>query len=155
PPPLYPQLLANKEITSRHTVSIPVSSSKGRCFRSVDFVSDGHRKLISIDEETNHHVVHAFRLGKTDRPTYQPLDPRPQIDVLALDLLRIFLPHCVLLCLHMPLVGPPAVGEIPRDAKRLQQRLALQKDGVLASSKYVGQHLARVVMLGSDKARSA
>jgi hypothetical protein len=90
-------------------------------------VSDGHSKLISIDKETNHQVVHAFRLGKADRPAYQPLDPRAQVDVLALDLLGVCLPNRVLLGLHMPLVGTPAIGEIARDAKRLQQRFAFQK----------------------------
>src|SRR5262249_4964833 len=48
----------------------------GRCFRSVDFVSDGHSKLIPVDKETNHQIVHAFHLGKADRPAYQPLNPR-------------------------------------------------------------------------------
>src|SRR5712691_1306089 len=91
----------------------------GRCFRAVDSMSDGSPKLIAIDEEPNHQVVHALCLGKADRTAYQPLDPGAQVDVLALDLLRVFLPHRVLLCLHMPLVGTPAVGEIARDAKGL------------------------------------
>jgi hypothetical protein len=69
-------------------------------------MSDGSPKLMAIDEEPNHEVVHALCLGKTDRPAYQALDPRAQIDVLALDLLRIYLPNCVLLCLDMSLVGP-------------------------------------------------
>jgi hypothetical protein len=50
---------------------------------------DGSPKLIAIDEEPNHQVVHALRLGKADRPAYQPLDPGAQVDVLALDLLRV------------------------------------------------------------------
>jgi hypothetical protein len=72
-------------------------------------MSNGHPKLIPIDKETNHQVMRAFRLRKADRPAYQPLDPRPQIDVLAFDLLGVCLPHRVLLCLHMPLIGSPAV----------------------------------------------
>ncbi len=92
--------------------------------------------------------MHAFRLGKADRPPYQPLDPRAQVNVLALNLLRVFLPNCVLLCLHMPFVGTPPVGEIARDAKGLSQRLELQKDGVLPSSEYIGQHRTRVVING-------
>src|SRR5207245_5764188 len=76
-------------------------SARGRCFRAVDFMSDGHPKLIPIDKETNHQVMHAFRLRKADRPADQPLDPRPQIDVLAFDLLVVCLPHRVLLCLHI------------------------------------------------------
>ena len=41
-----------------------------RCCRAVDFVSDGHPKLILVDKELEHHVVHAFRLGTVDRPAY-------------------------------------------------------------------------------------
>jgi hypothetical protein len=37
--------------------------------------------------------------------------------MLALDFLGICLPDRVLLRLYMPLVGPPTVGEIARDAK--------------------------------------
>ncbi len=111
-------------------------------------MSDSRPKLVTIDEEPNHQIVHAFRLGKTDRAADQPLDPRAQVDVLALDLLRVGLPHRVLLGLHMPLVGPPAVGARARDAKRLQQRLERQKDRVLPSPEHIGQHLACVVVHG-------
>jgi hypothetical protein len=31
-------------------------------------LSEGSPKLIAINEEPNHHVVHAFRLRKADRP---------------------------------------------------------------------------------------
>ena len=82
-------------------------------------MSEGHSKLIAIDEEANHQIVHGRRLGKADRPAHQPLDPRAQINVLPLNLLCVFLPHRVLLCLHMPFVGTPAVREIARDAKGL------------------------------------
>jgi hypothetical protein len=67
-------------------------------------VSDGHPKLIPIDKQPDDQIVHAFRFGETDRTAYQPLDPRAQVDVLALDLLGIFLPHCVLRGLKMPFV---------------------------------------------------
>ena len=70
-----------------------------------------------MNEEADHQVMHAFRLRKADRPAYQPLDPRAQVNMLTLDLLRVCLPHRVLLGLYMPLVGPPAVGKIARDAK--------------------------------------
>jgi len=67
---------------------------------------DRSPKLIAIDEEPYHQVMHTLCLGKTDWPPYQPLNPCAQVDVLALDLLRVCLPHRVLLGLHMPLVGP-------------------------------------------------
>ena len=91
----------------------------GRCFTSVDPVLDSDPKFIPIDKEANHQVVHAFRLRKANRPTYQPLDPRAQVDVLALDFLRVCLAHRVLLCLHMSLVGPPAISKIACDTKGL------------------------------------
>ena len=101
-------------------------------------MSDCHPKLIPIDKETNDQVVHAFGLGKTDRPADQPLDPRAQVNMLALDLLGVCLPHLMLRSIEMPFVGTPPVGEIARDAKRLQQRLEFYKDGVLPSSKHIG-----------------
>src|SRR5262245_56850457 len=95
-----------------------------RCFRPVDHVSDCHPKLIPIDKETNVQVVHAFGLGKTDRPADQSLDPRAPINVFALDLLGVCLPHVMLRGIEMPFVGIPPVGEIARDAKRLPLNLS-------------------------------
>src|SRR5262245_46819587 len=69
----------------------------GRCFRAVDAVLDGSPKFIAIDEQPNHQVVHMLCLRKTDRPAYQPLDARAQVDMLALDFLRVCFPHRVLL----------------------------------------------------------
>ena len=43
--------------------------------------------------------------------------------MLALDLLRVLLPHVVLLGIDMPLVGAPSVCVKRRDAKRLQEFL--------------------------------
>jgi hypothetical protein len=85
----------------------------------------GSPKLVAIDEQPNHHVVHGRRFGKADCPAYQPLDPRAQVDVLALDLLGVCLPHRVLLSLYMSLVGTPAVGKIARDAKGRPLNLSL------------------------------
>ena len=82
-------------------------------------MSDGSPKLIAIDEQPNHQVMHMLCLRKTDRPAYQPLDPRAQVNMLALDFLSMCLPNRVLLRLHMSLVGPPPIGEIARDAKGL------------------------------------
>jgi hypothetical protein len=47
-----------------------------RCFRTVDSMLDELPKLIAIDEETNHQIVHMLCFGKADCPAYQPLDPR-------------------------------------------------------------------------------
>ena len=73
-------------------------------------MSDEEPKLIASDEEANHQIVHGDRFGKANGATHQPFDPGPQVDVLAFDFLRIRLSNVMLLCLHMPLVGSPAVG---------------------------------------------
>ena len=67
-------------------------------------------KFVSIDEESNHEIVHALCLGEADRAADEPLDPGPQIAMFALDFLRVRLAHLMLLGIEMPLVGPPAVG---------------------------------------------
>ena len=82
-------------------------------------LSDGSSKFIPIDEEPNDQIVHAFRLGKANGPTNQPLDPGPEIDVLALDFLRVRLAYVMCLGIEMPLIGSPAVSGILCDAKGL------------------------------------
>jgi hypothetical protein len=42
-------------------------------------MSEGSPKLIAIDEETDHQIVHGCRFGKANRAAYEPLDPSPQI----------------------------------------------------------------------------
>ena len=54
----------------------------------------------------------------------------------------------MLLGSEMPLVGPPSVGVILRDAKGLQQLLQPQEDSVLPPSKHLRYHLPRVVISG-------
>src|SRR5215471_17799400 len=49
----------------------------GRMFHMCWSLSDGSSKLIPIDEESNHQIMHALRLGETDGAAYQPFDPRP------------------------------------------------------------------------------
>jgi hypothetical protein len=47
-------------------------------------------KLVAIDEEPDHEIVHGRRLGKAYRATYEPFNPGPQVDELAFDLLRMW-----------------------------------------------------------------
>ena len=82
-------------------------------------LSDGSSKFIPIDEQPNHQIVHAFRLGKAQRATNQPRNPGPEIAVFALDFLRVLLASVMLLDIAMPLLGPPAVGGILGDATGL------------------------------------
>jgi len=76
----------------------------GRCLTGVDARSKGLSEFISIDEESNHEIVHALRLREAQRAADEPLDPGPQIDVFALDFLRVLLAHLMLLGIEMPLV---------------------------------------------------
>src|SRR5262249_39581176 len=76
----------------------------GRCSKGVDLVLDGYPKLVAIDEEPDHEIVHRRRLGKADRATDEPFNPRPQIDVFAFDFLCIGLAHFVLRGVKMALV---------------------------------------------------
>jgi hypothetical protein len=76
---------------------------------------DEEPKLIAIDEEANHQIVHGRRFRKANGTTYEPLDPCPQIDVFTLNFLRILLAHMMLHWVDMPLVGAPSVGvKLPR-----------------------------------------
>ena len=65
---------------------------------------DGSPELITVDKQSNDQIVHTLRLRKADRAAHQPLDPRPQVDVLALDPLRVLFADGVLLWDDMPLL---------------------------------------------------
>ena len=55
----------------------------------------------------------------------------------------------------MPGVGAPMISVVAGQPEGLEQRFELQKDGILPPPKDVCQHGPTMVMLGSDKARSA
>jgi hypothetical protein len=103
-------------------------------------MSEESPKLIAIDEETDHQIVHGCRFGKANCAAYEPLDPSPQINVFALDGLRVLFTDDVLLRDEMPLVRPPSIGVKARDTKRLKQLFELQKDRISPSAKDVRQH---------------
>ena len=86
-------------------------------------MSDEEPKLIAIDEEANHQIVHGDRFRKANGTTYKPFHPGPQIDRLACDFLRLRLPHVRLRWGDMPLVRPPSIGGKPCDTKWLSERL--------------------------------
>jgi hypothetical protein len=46
----------------------------GRCLTGVDFPSDESPELIAVDKQPDDQIVRAFRLGKTDCATHQPLN---------------------------------------------------------------------------------
>ena len=103
-------------------------------------MSEESSKLIAIDKEADHQIVHGCRFGKANRAAYKPLDPSPQIDVFALDGLRMLFTDDVLLRNDMPLVRPPTIGVKARDTKRLEQLFELQKDRILPPPKDVRQY---------------
>ena len=74
--------------------------------------------------------MHFLQLGKADCLPRQPLDPRPQGQVLPLDLLGVPLSNHMLIGGQMALVGTQTVGVEPGYSKRLQQFLQSQKNRV-------------------------
>ena len=102
---------------------------------TVGHVSDVHftvshlqPKLIAIDKQPNDDVMQPDRSGKADRLAGETLDPGPQCQMFALDLLRVPLARLVLVGIEMPCICAPIIGVIARDAKRLEQSLVT--DGV-------------------------
>src|SRR5262245_11342136 len=91
----------------------------GRCFRSVDFVSDASSKLVAIDEEAKHQIVHRRRFRKANRATDSPFQPSAKIDVLAFDPLCMGFANGVLFGGDMALVGAPPIGVKSSDTKWL------------------------------------
>ena len=54
-----------------------------------------------------------------------------------------------MLCgVDVPLVRPPSIRVISRDAKRLQQRLQLEKHSILSAPKDLRQHVPTVMING-------
>jgi hypothetical protein len=115
-----------------------------RCCRAVAAVSEESPQRRAIDEEPTHHVVPALGLGTAERPVYPPRAPRAPRNGRALARLRVCLPTRVLLGRPMPLIGSPAVDARAREAKRLPQGCARQKDWLLPPSAHRGASLARV-----------
>ncbi len=64
-----------------------------------------------------------------------------EVDVFALNFLGSVLTYSMLRGIEMPVVSPPAIGVIPRDATGLQQRFELQENLVLAPPKHLRSDL--------------
>ena len=97
--------------------------------------SEGLSKLIPIHEEslTRSCIRSVLEKQSVRRPNRLIRVRR----LLALDFLGGFLPHVMLLAIEMPLVGPPSIGVLLRDAKGLQEFLPLQKDVVLPPPEHI------------------
>jgi hypothetical protein len=81
--------------------------------------------------------VHPRRFGKTNRPAYKTLDPGPQVNVLAFDLLRVLFADDMLLRSDMPFIGAPPIGVKPCDTKGLEEVLKFKKDRILPTPKNI------------------
>jgi hypothetical protein len=103
-------------------------------------MSDASPKLVAIDEEANDQIVHRCRFGKANGATDSSFNPGAQIDVLALDFLRVRFADRVLIGGDMSLVGPPPIGVKLCDTKGLQQVLEFEKDAILPTPKDRRQH---------------
>ena len=109
---------------------------------------DYHSKLVAIDEEADHQIVHGRRFGKANGAAHEPFNPSPQIDVFTLDFLRILLAHMMLRWVDMPLVGAPSICVKPRNTKRFSKAFQLQEDRILPPPKDIRQHGPTVVING-------
>jgi len=111
-------------------------------------VLDCYPKLVAIDEEANHQIVHGRRFRKAHGTTHETLDPGPQIEVCTLDFLRMLLANVMLRWVDMPLVGAPSIRVKPRHTKRFSKVFPLQEDRILPPPEDVRQHGAPVVLDG-------
>ena len=74
----------------------------------------------AIDEQTNYDIVHLDGFGKADRFARQAFDAGAQRQMLAFELLGIALAGAIFLWCSMPLISPPVLGVIAREAKGCQ-----------------------------------
>ena len=117
-----------------------------RCSTGVDLRVECSPKLVAMDEEGEHEIVQGRRLGKAYRTAHEPLNPGPQVAVLAFDGLCVLLADGMLLGVKIALVGAPAIGEKAPEAHRFQPLFALQNDRILAPPKDVRQDGATAVI---------
>jgi hypothetical protein len=111
-------------------------------------VSHGQPKFVTVDQQPNDDVRHLSRAGEAARLAGETLDPSPQRQMFALDLLRVSLARTVLVRIEVTSVRAPVIGVIARDAKRLEQPFELQKYLILPPAKDIGQDLTRMVIDG-------
>ena len=84
--------------------------------------------------------MHYFQLRETNRPPRQPLDPRPEIEVLALYPLGVALADLVALRGEVAVVSAPIVREVFDDVERFKQGFQFLENLVRASAEHVGKH---------------
>ena len=90
--------------------------------------------------------MHFLQLGEADGLPRQPLDPRPQGQVLPLDPLGVPLSNHMLFGWQVAFVGTQAVGVEPGYPKRRQQFPQFQKNRVFPVAEHIGKDLPRGVV---------
>ena len=103
-------------------------------------MSDEEPQCIAMDEQTDHKIVHAFRLCTAHGTMYETLDAGAESDGLAFNLLRMLFPDDMLLRAHMPLVGTQPSVSNHRDTIGRKHVLECEQDRLRASSKDRGSH---------------
>jgi hypothetical protein len=111
-------------------------------------------KGISIHKLANDDVVHLRRFREADGLSDQAFDPRPQGEMRALDFLGVAFAYGMLCGVEVTCVCAPLIRKVVREAEGFKQCFELEKDGILTPSKDIRQDCSRMMMLGSDKARS-
>lgn len=120
----------------------------GWCYRSGFHDLYWQSKLVAIDEQADHNIMHRQRLGKADCLAYQPLEAGAQCEMFAPNLLRVALTRTVDCRGEIPFVSAPIICIVACDAKGIEQRLELQKHFILTPTKDIGQDLSGAVIKG-------
>jgi uncharacterized protein (TIGR03083 family) len=120
----------------------------GRCFRTVDFVSEAWSTLVAIAEEAKHQSVPGRRCGKTSRATHESLEPGAPMAGLACDRLGRGIANRGLLGSALALVGAPPVRVKSWAAKRVSPGLPLETHLLLPSPTDIRPRGAPVVSNG-------
>ena len=103
--------------------SIAVAASWS-CFQIVDGEQlDRSPKLIAIDKEPNHGVMHEDGFGETNCSSCQPLDPCPQREMFTFDLLRVEFADGMGRGRQVPLIDACRIGIKMYQPKGLEQLL--------------------------------
>ena len=84
--------------------------------------------------------MHRGPFGKAERATHETLEPRPQIGVLACDLLRMGFANRVLRRINMTLVRAPSIGREAGDVTGCQELLSWEKHVILPAPKDIRQY---------------
>lgn len=112
----------------------------------MDVLSDEEPTLRAIEAEPADKSVPGRRVGKAERTTHEPLHPGPDLAVLPCAVLRLRLPHRVLLWSDMARVGAPPRGVKAGDAKRFSPCFQRENHRVFAPSNPLGSHTATVMI---------